>query len=241
MNLSKVIIIAFFAAHCCYINADTVLKKLFEYHSPATDISQNYNIARKILPKVKLPKAEGSIELSIIPWGWSNGEGKWHFFLNLSDKNAKPARRIMLYKLPDDKLRLLWEENKQNKKVTEISQKVNFQNKQKTHIVFCWKQKNDKCELKLFFNGKLLKKGYGDFELNTAALNNFLLGDSPRWNPASKCGTAIKNMVIWNKALSAEEIKLNSGNNDKGIAFSKIDFVSGVKNKFSCTYKASGN
>lgn len=224
------------------MTAQTPLKTLLQYKSPVSDAAKNYATARKVVLQEGLPIAEGTVEMSVIPWGWSTGEHKWHFFFSAADSSVNPERQILLYQQTDGQLRLLWQENRKNNQVIAIQSPVQFENRKEARIAFTWKQDKGKCEVSLFFNGKLLGKQYAKFELATDKLDrNLLIGDSKRWNPSSEFGTAVTELVLWNRALSPEQIRFNAERPaGKELVFSKTDFVPGVKNRFSCQYDGPG-
>lgn len=187
-------------------NADSP-KTLFYFASPDADKEKDYKVVRKVVLDSGIPSDEGTIEMWVCPWGWGSGEGKWHFFLEAGNNIDPGLPKLILYKFPDDKLRLLWQESATEKKVIDILQKVEFEADKWHHLAFTWKQGSRKCDVSLYLDGKLLGRRTGAFELNMKAFSGILhLGDAKGWNPASDHGTAIKDLLVLDKALSTEQI-----------------------------------
>ncbi len=73
--------------------AQSPLKNLLQYKAPASDVAKNYCGCPEVLLQEGLPVREGTVEMSVIPWGGSTGEKKWHFFFSDTDTPANPERQ----------------------------------------------------------------------------------------------------------------------------------------------------
>lgn len=222
----------------CILTVVTAAAQMVKFSSPDNDAAKAFRAVHVLeLPKV-LPDEEGSISFRVSPQGWQQGEGKWHFFFELGNPKDENHRRLMLYKFPDDQLRLLWQENKE--KFISLQAPVIFKQQQWHHIAFTWQQKNFSCQTALYFDGTLLKKqnqqGFFDPKLLGTQLR---VGETHDWNPVSSKGSAIKDFQVLTNCLTAEEIALIAA--PKQTLFQSYEAIPEVENQFSALVLGASN
>ncbi len=161
--------------------------------------------------KILLPEANaasGTAILCLKPEGWSQGEGKWHFFVNSGTlDNTTPY--IYCYNQLDGRLRLVWSKNAGAGEVADIqsARAVEWRSGVWKQIAFTWKVENGETHLALYVDGRKIGGRIAPFAMSAEFPSEWTVGDMPLWEPNSEFPTRLGRTQILSEVLDEKHLE----------------------------------